>query len=81
MHIVYLIDMNVPNMKTNDSKEKQFRQLSDEELEKVTGGIVVLAPGKQFTDIELCKMKNASDQCIENGQQLPNGWKPATKKR
>ena len=65
--------MNVPNMKTNDSKEKQFRQLSDEELEKVTGGIVVLAPGKQFTDIELCKMKNASDQCIEYGQQLPNG--------
>ena len=30
--------MNVPNMKTNDSKEKQFRQLSDEELEKVNGG-------------------------------------------
>ena len=25
-------------MKTNDSKEKQFRQLSDEELEKVNGG-------------------------------------------
>ena len=64
-------------MKTSDAKEKkQLRQLSDEELEKVTGGIVVVAPGKQFTDIELCKMKNASDQCIENGQQLPNGWKP-----
>ena len=57
-------------------EKKQFRQLSDEELEKVTGGIVVLAPGKQFTDIELCKMKNASDQCIEEVQQLPNGWKP-----
>ena len=57
-------------------EKKQFRELSDEELEKVTGGIVVLASGKQFTDIELCKMKNASDQCIENGQQLPNGWKP-----
>ena len=41
-HIVYLIDMNVPNMKTNDSKEKQFRQLSDEELEKVNGGGVSL---------------------------------------
>ena len=63
-------------MKTTDAKEKTFRQLSDEELEKVTGGIVVLAPGKQFTDIELCKMKNASDQCIEEVQQLPNGWKP-----
>ena len=25
-------------MKTNDSKEKQFRQLSDQELEKVNGG-------------------------------------------
>lgn len=25
-------------MKTNDSKGKLFRQLSDEELEKVTGG-------------------------------------------
>ena len=48
-------------------EKKQFRELSDEELEKVTGGIVVLAPGKQFTDIELCKMKNASGQCIENG--------------
>ena len=30
--------MNVPNMKTSDAKEKKFRQLSDEELEKVTGG-------------------------------------------
>ena len=69
-------------MKTNDSKEKQFRQLSDEELEKVTGGTIdILYAGNKFTDIELCKMKNASDQCIENGQQLPNGWKPATKKR
>ena len=28
-------------MKTNDSKEKQFRQLSDEELEKVNGGGVM----------------------------------------
>ena len=64
-------------MKTNDSKEKQFRQLSDEELEKVTGGTIdILYAGNKFTDIELCKMKNASDQCIENGQQLPNGWKP-----
>lgn len=27
-------------MKTNDSKEKQFRQLSDEELEKVNGGVM-----------------------------------------
>ena len=54
--------------------KKQFRELSDQELEKVTGGVVVvLAPGKQFTDIELCKMKNASGECIENGQQLPNG--------
>lgn len=26
-------------MKTNDSKGKLFRQLSDEELEKVTGGL------------------------------------------
>ena len=34
----YLIDMNVPNMKTSDAKEKKFRELSDEELEKVTGG-------------------------------------------
>ena len=25
-------------MKTNDSKEKKFRQLSDEELKNVTGG-------------------------------------------
>ena len=25
-------------MKTSDAKEKKFRQLSDEELEKVTGG-------------------------------------------
>ena len=25
-------------MKTNDSKKKQFRQLSDQELEKVNGG-------------------------------------------
>ena len=56
-----------------EKAKKQFTELSDQELEKVTGGIVVLAPGKQFTDIELCKMKNASDQCIENGQQLPNG--------
>ena len=39
MHIVYLIDMNVPNMKTSDAKEKkQLKQLSDEELEKVNGG-------------------------------------------
>ena len=58
--------------------KKQFRELSDQELEKVTGGgkvwpVIVVAPGKKFTDIELCKMKNASDQCIENGQQLPNG--------
>ena len=30
----------VPNMKTNDSKGKQFRQLSDEELEKVNGGAI-----------------------------------------
>ena len=59
-------------MKSQEPKDKKFRQLSDQELEKVTGGIVVVAPGKQFTDIELCKMKNASDQCIENGQQLPN---------
>ena len=64
-------------MKSQEPKEKKFRQLSDEELEKVTGGYVYgLAPGKQFTDIELCKMKNASDQCIEEVQQLPNGWKP-----
>ena len=57
-----------------EKPKKQFRELSDQELEKVTGGVVYgLAPGKQFTDIELCKMKNASDQCIENGQQLPNG--------
>ena len=73
-------------MKSQEPQEKKFRQLSDEELEKVTGGgkvwpVIVVAPGKKFTDIELCKMKNASDQCIENGQQLPNGWKPATKKR
>ena len=54
-------------------QKKQFKELSEEELEKVTGGIIVVAPGKKFTDIELCKMKNASDQCIENGQQLPNG--------
>ena len=26
-------------MKTNDSKDKKFRQLSDEELEKVNGGL------------------------------------------
>ena len=36
--------MNVPNMKTNDSKGKQFRQLSDEELEKVNGGARELIP-------------------------------------
>ena len=61
-----------------EKAKKQFTELSDQELEKVTGGgkvwpVIVVAPGKQFTDIELCKMKNASDQCIENGQQLPNG--------
>ena len=59
-----------------EKSKKQFTELSDQELEKVTGGVYVLAPGKQFTDIELCKMKNASDQCIENGQQLPNGSIP-----
>ena len=57
-------------------ENKQFQELSDEELEKVIGGVYVLAPGKQFTDIELCKMKNASGECIENGQQLPNGSIP-----
>ena len=31
--------MNVRNMKTNDSKEKKFRQLSDEDLKQVTGGL------------------------------------------
>ena len=65
-------------MKSQEPKDKKFRQLSNEELEKVTGGgkvwpVIVVAPGKQFTDIELCKMKNASDQYIENGQHLPNG--------
>ena len=34
----YLIDMNVPNMKTSDAKEKKFRQLSDQELKQVNGG-------------------------------------------
>ena len=57
-------------------ENKQFQELSDEELEKVIGGVYVLAPGKQFTDIELCKMKNASGECIENGQHLPNGSRP-----
>ena len=28
-------------MKTNDSKEKHFKELSDEELEKVTGGVKI----------------------------------------
>ena len=30
--------MNVPNMKKQDVQKKQFRELSDEELSKVTGG-------------------------------------------
>ena len=31
-------------MKSQDSQEKKFRQLSDEELEKVTGGREVTKP-------------------------------------
>ena len=31
-------------MKSQDSQEKKFRQLSDEELEKVTGGITIVPP-------------------------------------
>ena len=34
-------------MKTKDAKEKKFRQLSDEELEKVTGGAII--PGQHAT--------------------------------
>ena len=30
--------MNFQNMKTTDSEEKKFRELSEEELEKVNGG-------------------------------------------
>ena len=53
-------------MKTNDSKGKLFRQLSDEELEKVTGGSLNARPamgcdfakcpelGKE-TDTETCE--------------------------
>ena len=38
VHLVYLIDMNVRNMKTSDAKEnKQLTELSDEELKKVNG--------------------------------------------
>ena len=55
------------------AKEKKFRELSEEELKNVTGGVIdILYAGNKFTDIELRKRKKASDQCIENGQQLPN---------
>ena len=32
-------------MKSQDSQEKKFRQLSDQELEKVTGGAKILGAG------------------------------------
>ena len=48
-------------MKTNDSKEKQFRQLSDEELEKVNGGRFgnpeCKDPEYQCSHPEVCKFK------------------------
>ena len=34
----------------------------------MTGGTIdILYAGNKFTDIELCKMKNASDQCCMEG--------------
>ena len=40
-------------MKTNDSKEKQFRQLSDQELEKGTGGARAGASAKGC-NVKMC---------------------------
>ena len=40
-------------IKTNDSKEKQFRQLSDQELEKVTGGARAVASAKGC-NVKIC---------------------------
>ena len=39
-------------MKSQESQEKKFRQLSDEELEKVTGGITIVPPS---ISLEKCK--------------------------
>ena len=52
-------------MKTNDSKDKKFRQLSDEELEKVTGG------GREIHGRSLCVIA----QCPP-GEQLDTTLDP-----
>ena len=54
-------------MKTTDAKEKTFRQLSDEELEKVNGGARELIPvGNCNSVINPCEpgmRKNPMNNC------------------
>ena len=60
-------------MKTNDSKDKKFRQLSDEELEKVTGGTRLgIADPSQGICVDKAKLpggKCGSLYSIEKGDQ------------
>ena len=55
-------------MKSQDSQEKKFRQLSDEELEKVTGGgpnnISAFFGGAQVISMSIC----AEGVLYENGK-------------
>ena len=63
-------------MKSQEPQEKKFRQLSDEELEKVTGGNTI-SECENATDVELCKkfhielseVLQANDKIID--QNLP----------
>ena len=55
-------------MKSQESQEKKFRQLSDEELEKVNGGGCMAIPA-QFCSTTKCsklgkKMDPETCQCI-----------------
>ena len=57
-------------MKSQEPQEKKFRQLSDQELEKVTGGITIVPPSisheeckdpeYQCSHPEECQMKCAN---------------------
>ena len=56
-------------MKSQEPQEKKFRQLSDEELEKVTGGAIIVGAGipeeckdpeYQCSHVQVCKKFCAS---------------------
>ena len=55
-------------MKTNDSKEKKFRELSDEELKQVTGGASIDCSLPENKDNVKCsdKLKGLDVALLQN---------------